>query len=269
MKKPQDSAGFTLIELLVVIAIIALMLSVLLPGLKKAKDYAKRVVCAARLKQIGTGMKLYADDNDESLPDEYDLSSPPKPETHRYTLYRDNLRYSNGRLKPLRFAYLYEQNYIDVPEIFYCPGNRLDTYKYESYIKPGPWGTLPQDFNTTNQWVRMGYTYFPVEINAKMNPAWNAPLEPAQKYIRLNLCIPYTADIIHNLATISHQNNKIYSLNGLYGDGHVSFCKDQAVFNNLTDASGRDIWGILETGSFDLNFYSTAIYTVFRAMGSQ
>jgi prepilin-type N-terminal cleavage/methylation domain-containing protein len=54
--------GFTLIELLVVIAIIALLVSILLPSLNRAKDLAKRAVCSVNLKNISTGMYMYAED---------------------------------------------------------------------------------------------------------------------------------------------------------------------------------------------------------------
>lgn len=57
--------GFTLIELLVVIAIIALLISILLPSLSRARELSKRLVCAASLKGIGTSCKLYANDNFE------------------------------------------------------------------------------------------------------------------------------------------------------------------------------------------------------------
>jgi len=57
--------GFTLIELLVVVAIIALLISILLPSLSRARELAKRLVCAANIKGIGTAMKIYANDNEE------------------------------------------------------------------------------------------------------------------------------------------------------------------------------------------------------------
>ena len=53
-----------MIELLVVIAIIALLLSILTPALKKAKDQARGLVCSAHLKQFGLAWHLYAEDND-------------------------------------------------------------------------------------------------------------------------------------------------------------------------------------------------------------
>jgi prepilin-type N-terminal cleavage/methylation domain-containing protein/prepilin-type processing-associated H-X9-DG protein len=59
----RKNFGFTLIELLVVIAIIALLISILLPSLSRARELSKRLVCAANLKGIGTSAKLYATDN--------------------------------------------------------------------------------------------------------------------------------------------------------------------------------------------------------------
>ncbi len=57
--------GFTLIELLVVIAIIALLISILLPSLSRARELSKRLVCASNTKGLGTSAKIYANDNQE------------------------------------------------------------------------------------------------------------------------------------------------------------------------------------------------------------
>jgi prepilin-type N-terminal cleavage/methylation domain-containing protein/prepilin-type processing-associated H-X9-DG protein len=62
--------GFTLIELLVVIAIIAILAALLLPSLAKAKRSAQSLYCINNLKQWALGAKIYADDNNDYVPEE-------------------------------------------------------------------------------------------------------------------------------------------------------------------------------------------------------
>jgi len=71
---PVSRAYFTLIELLVVIAIIAILASMLLPALSKAMLVAKGSQCQGHLRQIGTAIYLYMDDNQEYLP--YNQTQP-------------------------------------------------------------------------------------------------------------------------------------------------------------------------------------------------
>lgn len=60
--------AFTLIEVLVVVAIIALLISILLPSLKQARDVSRLVVCETHLKEIGTGVNMYLADFKDVLP---------------------------------------------------------------------------------------------------------------------------------------------------------------------------------------------------------
>ena len=64
----KTKKAFTLIELLVVVAIIALLISILLPTLARARESARRSICASNLRQIGTAAILYAGTSRGSFP---------------------------------------------------------------------------------------------------------------------------------------------------------------------------------------------------------
>ena len=97
--------GFTLIELLVVISIIALLMSIMMPALSKARGIARRTICATNLKTIWTATNMYAADWDDKV-------------SIGHWKYDRPARINNEQNKKWYSRY-YE--YASDPSIFYCP----------------------------------------------------------------------------------------------------------------------------------------------------
>lgn len=88
--------AFTLIELLVVIAIIAILASMLLPALSRAKYKAKQVACINNLKQIHVGLRLWAGDSGDKFPWDLDVTAGGSRGSEDWT---DNFRVLSNELR--------------------------------------------------------------------------------------------------------------------------------------------------------------------------
>ena len=106
MKKSFGKSGFTLIELLVVISIIAVLLSILMPALSKAKYIAKRLICLTHVKDQATSLFTYAAATDGKFPD----NNGNGPTYHR----------TSALLGSNVFELMYG-SYIPDADIMFCP----------------------------------------------------------------------------------------------------------------------------------------------------
>jgi len=124
--------GFTLVELLVVIAIIALLLSVLMPSLQKARNLAKTAICGSRSRQVSLALMAYAQSYDGFI----------MPTTLQYEkdgvtevpYYHSNAKDADGKLlwRPeVEYWYLnlYAHKYLPVQDAFFCPDFFPQNYK--------------------------------------------------------------------------------------------------------------------------------------------
>lgn len=77
----RSRQGFTLVELLVVIGIIAIIISLLLPAVQRARKSALKVTCQAHLRGLSTAVHMYAMQSKGYLPGPLGICNPPGPET--------------------------------------------------------------------------------------------------------------------------------------------------------------------------------------------
>lgn len=272
----RNSHGFTLIELLVVIAIIAILAAILFPVFAKARENSKLSSCLSNLKQIGTGVQLYADDNDQRFPLAIDFTDALMADSWKNS-YITNAGYYVSKLKTMpdpmdggpnggQIDHVLRK-YVSSEQVWRCPGDTgtggvgyatdnkyAQTFTNAAYQKP-VWQISRKVSGTEAKWGGSSYVYrtelgiygaqygkgqnnlvFPVGVNVLMDTSH-------YWHPRLKRKPFWTTDATRDL-----QDQKQGSFSMLLGDGHVV---------NRTYQEYEDAWRKAVNQSPGSMFYGT------------
>ena len=283
MARPMNAQkGFTLVELLVVISIIALLISILAPSLKSARELVKENFCKTNINALNKSVAVYSELNKGFMmvykhdKPGYYLSAEGASGWGQ--VYKTFVAYkwdmSNvGNINPLYgtyyepngdamgFGLVYSNKLLEPSEMFYCPSQTATKSTRAYYGYDHPWGGwLPDtDDVSGSDFIRISYMYNPwvvLDPSITKNVMYEDKLvlakHPNDRFV--------TADLMTKKDNVSHMQGNIIKWNLGSADGHVSTISCKNTGNALTprnlysfflrmDATGNDtesswmVWG--------------------------
>ena len=224
--------GFTLVELLVVISIIALLISILAPSLKVARELAKSVFCKTTLNALNKSASIYTEHNRGAMlplsptaKSDYP-SSPKDAGDFSMAFGQGDVDPNTGLFPSVRtWGNAYAGKYLEPAQMFYCPGAGItrENYRIESY--PTPWGGkkwTPNVDGPASSQVRTSYMYNPWVMSDDANIApqkyWYEDRLLLSKHTNEKFT---SSDLILGFGTAAHQQGKKCSWNLAYADCHL------------------------------------------------
>lgn len=157
--------GFTLIEVLVVVAIIALLVSILLPSLARAREQARRTLCSSNLHQIGVALLTYRE-SQKAFPHQARVGVPNSDITaaggNVIGAWPTSVHAALGR-------YIGRRSSVKPNEVFYCPAVRESDRGLVDIDREQPAGSV----GNPEPYLHLTYFYY-----GRLNAGDNDPAKP-------------------------------------------------------------------------------------------
>ena len=133
---PKTRRGFTLVELLVVVAILAMLISILMPTLSRAREITRRTICQTNLKTMGTAWTLYFNKWNNMMPQTHNVNRETPDSSSQFTyLIFCGREHTTGPPDYVNAGVLYKEEFLDNGKVYVCP--TIERNYGKSWFTPG------------------------------------------------------------------------------------------------------------------------------------